>query len=246
MGKEKKQRIDKVLASSGYGSRKEVKKLIKEGLVSVNGHVVSDPGLLVNPSEDQISVSGQDLTYQEYIYIMMNKPDGVISSTYDTKDTTVIDLLEGEYSYRDLFPVGRLDKDAEGLILLTDDGKLAHRLLSPKNHVEKTYYVEVEGSLDEGDVKAFAKGIRLEDFVTLPAKLEILESGQISRCYVTICEGKFHQIKRMMQARGKEVIYLKRLSIGPLKLDQKLSPGDWRQLTEDEIYLLSHLEGAST
>ena len=132
------------------------------------------------------------------------------------------------------------------MILLTDDGKLAHRLLSPKNHVEKTYYVEVEGSLDEGDVKAFAKGIRLEDFVTLPAKLEILESGQISRCYVTICEGKFHQIKRMMQARGKEVIYLKRLSIGPLKLDQKLSPGEWRQLTEDEIYLLSHLEGAST
>lgn len=132
MSKQKRQRIDKILASSGYGSRKEVKKLIKEGLVYVNGDIVTDAGFYVNPAEDRISVSGQDLTYQEYIYIMMNKPEGVISSTYDSKDTTVIDLLEGEYSHRNLFPAGRLDKDAVGLVLLTDDGKLAHRLLAPK------------------------------------------------------------------------------------------------------------------
>jgi len=240
MSKQKGQRIDKILASSGYGSRKDVKKLIKEGLVSVNGNVITDAGLQVNPEEDAISVAGQDLVYQEHIYIMMNKPEGVISSTYDTKDTTVIDLLDGEYAHRQLFPVGRLDKDAQGLILLTDDGKLAHKLLSPKKHVEKTYYVEVKGELDESDVNAFSKGIRLEDFITLPSKLQILESGHISRCYVTICEGKFHQIKRMMQTRGKEVIHLRRLTIGPLKLDEKLAPGSWRELTEEEIYLLSH------
>jgi len=242
MSKEKRQRIDKILASSGYGSRKEVKKLIKEGQVSVNGDIVTDAGLQVNPEEDIISVAGQDLTYHEYIYIMMNKPEGVVSATHDKKDTTVIDLLEGEYAHRQLFPAGRLDKNAQGLILLTDDGKLAHKLLSPKNHVEKTYYVEVEGKLDESDINAFARGIQLEDFVTLPAKLEILESGDISRCYVTICEGKFHQIKRMMQARGKEVVSLKRLTIGPLKLDEELNPGDWRELTEEEIYLISHFD----
>ncbi len=238
MGKEKLQRIDKVLAASGYGSRKEVKKLIKEGQVYVNGHLVNDAGFQVNPFVDEITVAGQKLKYHENIYIMMNKPEGVISSTRDAKDITVIDLLEGEYSHRNLFPVGRLDKDAQGLILLTDDGKLAHRLLSPKNRVEKTYYVEVDGKLDDSDIKAFAEGIPLEDFTTLPAKLDILESGDISSCYVTICEGKFHQIKRMMKARGKEVIFLKRLSIGGLKLDEDLSPGSWRELTEDEISLL--------
>lgn len=242
MGKQKRQRIDRILASSGYGSRKDVKKLIKEGLVYVNGDIVTDAGFYVNPAEDRISVSDQDLTYQEYIYIMMNKPEGVISSTYDSKDTTVIDLLEGEYSHRNLFPAGRLDKDAVGLVLLTDDGKLAHRLLAPKNRVEKTYYAEVKGRLDESDVNAFAQGMKLEDFVTLPAKLEILESDDISCCYVTISEGKFHQVKRMMQARGKEVVFLKRLSIGPLKLDETLGPGDWRELTEDEIYSLNHFD----
>jgi 16S rRNA pseudouridine516 synthase len=238
MGKQNRQRIDKILASSGYGSRKDVKKLIKAGQVSVNDNIVSDAGFQVNPSEDQISVAGQDLIFHEHVYIMLNKPEGAISSTHDTKDTTVIDLLEGEYSHRNLFPVGRLDKDAQGLILLTDDGKLAHKLLSPKNHIEKTYYVEVKGKLDDSDINAFAQGIQLEDFITLPSKLDVLESGNISRCYVTICEGKYHQIKRMMQARGKKVIYLKRLSIGALKLDEELSPGSWRQLTQDEILLL--------
>ena len=159
---------------------------------------------------------------------MLNKPDGVISSTQDSVDITVIDLLEGEYSHRELFPVGRLDKDTEGLIFLTDDGKMAHRLLSPKNRVDKTYYVEVRGKLSERDVLAFEAGIELEDFTTLPAKLDILEVGDVSKAYVTICEGKFHQIKRMMKSVGKEVIYLKRLSLGPLQLDEELAPGQWR------------------
>lgn len=238
MNTQKPQRIDKILSSSGYGSRKDVKKLIKAGQVFVNGNIVNDAGFQVNPFVDQITVAGEELIFYEHVYIMMNKPEGVVSSTRDNKDVTVIDLLDGEYSHRKLFPVGRLDKDAQGLILLTDDGKLAHRLLSPKNHVEKTYYVEVDGKLDEADTNAFAKGIQLEDFVTLPSKLHILESGNISRCYVTICEGKFHQIKRMMKARGKNVILLKRLSLGKLKLDESLEPGSWRELTEDEINLL--------
>lgn len=235
MNKQKTQRIDKILALSGYGSRKDVKKLIKTGQVSINGIIVYDAGYQVNPSADEIIAAGEYLSYHKNVYIIMNKPEGVISSTRDNSESTVIDLLQGEYSHRKLFPVGRLDKDARGLIFLTDDGKMAHRLLSPKNRVDKTYYVEVRGKLDKSDIQAFAQGIELEDFTTLPAKLDILECEEISRAYVTICEGKFHQIKRMMKARGKEVIYLKRLSLGPLELDEKLIPGQWRELTEDEI-----------
>jgi 16S rRNA pseudouridine516 synthase len=238
MKKQKTERIDKILAASGYGSRKDVKKLIKMGQVSVNGIIVDDAGCQVNPSVDEIIVAGECLTYSKNVYIMMNKPEGVISSTRDNVEVTVIDLLQGEYSHRKLFPVGRLDKDAQGLIFLTDDGKMAHRLLSPKNRVDKTYYVEVRGKLDKSDVEAFAQGIELEDFTTLPAKLDILESDDISRAYVTICEGKFHQIKRMMEARDKEVTFLKRLTLGPLKLDDELTPGHWRELTKEEIDLL--------
>ncbi|HHX23210.1 MAG: pseudouridine synthase [Tepidanaerobacteraceae bacterium] len=235
MKKQKTERLDKILALSGFGSRKDVKKLIKSGQVSVNGQVVGDAGAQVNPLADKITVLGNILNYHENVYIMMNKPEGVISSTRDNVDITVIDILEGEYSHRKLFPVGRLDKDAEGLILLTDDGKMAHRLLSPKNKVEKVYYVEVKGKLDKSDIEAFASGIDLEDFITLPAKLEILKAADISQAKVTICEGKFHQIKRMMKSRGKDVIYLKRLSIGPLVLDQELDPGEWRELSKEEI-----------
>jgi 16S rRNA pseudouridine516 synthase len=238
MKKQKTERIDKILAASGYGSRKDVKKLIKMGQVSVNGIIVDDAGCQVNPSVDEIIVAGECLTYSKNVYIMMNKPEGVISSTRDNVEVTVIDLLQGEYSHRKLFPVGRLDKDAQGLIFLTDDGKMAHRLLSPKNRVDKTYYVEVRGKLDKSDVEAFAQGIELEDFTTLPAKLDILESDDISRAYVTICEGKFHQIKRMMKARDKEVTFLKRLTLGPLKLDDELTPGQWRELIKEEIDLL--------
>ncbi|TYP56160.1 pseudouridine synthase [Thermosediminibacter litoriperuensis] len=231
----KTERLDKVLSMSGYGSRKDVKKIIKRGEVEVNGRVVTDAGAPVDPAVDSISVYGEPLIFKEYIYIMMNKPKGVISATHDRRETTVIDLLEDEFSHRNLFPVGRLDKDAEGLLLLTDDGQLAHRLLSPRKKVEKVYYVEVKGRLVEEDVRAFQEGIFLGDYRAFPAKLEILEAGEVSSALITVYEGKFHQIKRMMKARGKEVTYLKRLSMGPLKLDEDLNPGEWRELTGEEI-----------
>jgi len=239
--KQKRQRLDKVLSNSGYGSRKDVKKLIKDGAVSVNGDTVTDAGALVDAMQDEIYVHGERLDFKEHIYIMLNKPQGVISSTESRSSETVIDLLEGAYSHRDLFPVGRLDKDAEGLILLSDDGEMAHRILSPKNHVQKVYYIEVEGRLDESDAEAFSRGIQLEDFTALPAELLILEAGQVSKALVKIHEGKFHQVKRMIKARGKEVIYLKRLAIGPLELDESLEPGEWRELTEEEIASLKQL-----
>jgi 16S rRNA pseudouridine516 synthase len=232
------QRLDKVLSNSGYGTRKEVKKIIKQGSVMVNNSVVLDVGTKVDPETDIIEVAGRILDYKANIYIMLNKPSGVLSTTYDKTETTVIDLLYGEYSHRDLFPVGRLDIDTEGLVLLTDDGQLAHRLLSPKNMVPKLYYVEVNGRLDEQDVSAFNAGICLGDFTTLSSELEILQAGDKSTALVKIYEGKFHQIKRMMQARNKEVVYLKRLSIGPLELDEDLDLGQWRELTCEEISLL--------
>lgn len=238
MDKQKLERLDKILSQSGYGSRKDVKKMIKQGQVSVNGQLTKDAGTQVDPAADVIKVSGEQVLFQENIYIMMNKPDGVLSSTRDGMTETVIDLLAGEFYHRNLFPVGRLDKDTEGLILLTDNGKLAHRLLSPKNQVAKVYYVEVEGHLEDEDVAVFRSGIELEDFTTLPATLEIIETGDVSKAFVTICEGKFHQIKRMMKAIDKEVLYLKRLSLGPLKLDPTLESGQWRELTEDEIQSL--------
>lgn len=238
MDKQKLERLDKILSQSGYGSRKDVKKMIKQGQVSVNGQLTKDAGTQVDPAADVIKVSGEQVLFQENIYIMMNKPDGVLSSTRDGMTETVIDLLAGEFYHRNLFPVGRLDKDTEGLILLTDNGKLAHRLLSPKNQVAKVYYVEVEGHLEDEDVAVFRSGIELDDFTTLPATLEIIETGDVSKAFVTICEGKFHQIKRMMKAIDKEVLYLKRLSLGPLKLDPTLEWGQWRELTEDEIQSL--------
>ncbi|WP_422445500.1 pseudouridine synthase [Thermoanaerobacterium sp. DL9XJH110] len=231
----KKERLDRILSMSGFGSRKDVKKLIKQGAVTVNGETAKDAGARVDPFQDDIRVSGESLLFKKHIYIMLNKPRGVISSTRDESQTTILDLLEGEYFHRELFPVGRLDKDAEGLILLTDDGQLAHRLLSPKNKVGKVYYVEVRGKLDESDVEAFRSGIALEDFTALPAELTVLEAGATSRAVLKIYEGKFHQVKRMMQARGKEVIYLKRIAMGPLELDENLAPGQWRELSEEEV-----------
>lgn len=233
-----KERLDKVLSNSGLGTRKDVKKLIKQGSVMVNGSVVLDAGAKVDPNSDIIEVAGRTLDYKENIYIMLNKPQGVLSTTYDKTETTVIDLLYGEYSHRNLFPVGRLDMDTEGLILLTDDGQLAHRLLSPKNMVPKLYYVEVNGRLDEQDVLAFKAGISLGDFTALSSELEILEIGDNSSALIKIYEGKFHQIKRMMEAQNKEVTYLKRLYIGPLELDEALEPGEWRELTGEEIDML--------
>ncbi|WP_127588638.1 pseudouridine synthase [Paenibacillus koleovorans] len=234
------QRLDKILAHMGYGSRSEIKRLVKMKAVVVNGKPVSDSGLQVNPYEDRIEVDGETVVYKEFIYLMMNKPDGVISATEDNRDRTVIDLLEEKFRHFDPFPVGRLDKDTEGLLLLTNDGKLSHNLLSPRKHVPKMYFAEVQGLVNERDRAVFEAGVTLDDgYVTMPAKLSILslderEAGGLSRIELTIMEGKFHQVKRMFEAVGKKVLYLKRMSMGALLLDEHLEPGQYRELTEDE------------
>lgn len=192
-----KMRIDKLLSNIGIGTRKEVKKFIKEGLVLVNGNTVKDAGLIVDTESDEILFDGEKINYKEFIYIMINKPKGVISATYDEVEKTVIDLLPQELKARNPFPVGRLDKDTEGLLLITNDGDLAHQLLSPKKNVIKKYYAEILGFVNESDIKAFNEGIILEDgYKTLPANLEILfSSSDVSKVYVYIREGKYHQIK---------------------------------------------------
>ncbi|KHO61532.1 pseudouridine synthase [Thermoanaerobacter sp. YS13] len=234
-----KMRIDKLLSNIGIGTRKEVKKFIKEGLVLVNGNIVKDAGLIINTEIDEILFDGKKLNYKEFIYIMINKPKGVISATSDPIEKTVIDLLPQELKARNPFPVGRLDKDAEGLILITNNGNLAHKLLSPKKNVIKKYYAEILGFVNESDIKAFIEGIVLEDgYKTLPANLEILSSSDVSKVYVYIREGKYHQIKRMFESVGKKVIYLKRLAMGSLTLDENLKPGEWRELSEEELSLL--------
>lgn len=232
-------RIDKFLSNMGFGSRKEVKILLKSKAVEVNGEIVRDPKVHVNESADQVSVDGEEVVYSEFIYLLMNKPQGVISATEDKYDETVIDLLVEEDQHFEPFPVGRLDKDTEGFLLLTNDGKLAHELLSPKKHVDKRYFAIVDGRVTEEDGEAFQRGVILDDgYVTKPAELSILESGAVSRIELTITEGKFHQVKRMFQSVGKEVTYLKRLSMGPLQLDPELKLGEYRPLTEQEIGLL--------
>ncbi|MGI6571081.1 MAG: pseudouridine synthase [Caldicoprobacterales bacterium] len=236
-------RLDKILANSGYGSRKEVKALIKAGNITVSGKVIKDPGYLVDLDKELPAVDGEIVNYSRFHYLMMNKPAGVVSSTWDPNSKTVIDLLTPPYDKFDLFPAGRLDKDTEGLLLITNDGQLAHNLLSPKKGVPKTYYAEVSGQVSPEDVQAFRQGIPLEEgFVTLPARLDILASGEISKAMVTVCEGKFHQVKRMFQALGKKVCYLKRISIGSLKLDEGLQPGTFRELTEKEVEALNNLK----
>lgn len=234
------QRIDRILSNMGYGTRKEVKELISSGLVEIDGVVVKDPGQKAAADLQEIKVGGKRVFYRDFIYLMMNKPKGVISSTEDRRDRTVIDLLSDEFKAFSPFPVGRLDKDTEGLLLLTNDGQLSHRLLSPKKHVPKTYMAKVAGRVSERDVEAFGRGVILEDgYKTMASELEVLERGSISLVEITIYEGKFHQVKRMFQAVGKEVIYLKRISMGELKLDESLEPGEYRELNEEERGILS-------
>ena len=229
-------RIDKYLSNMGFGSRKEVKILLKTKAVEVNGEVVRDPKIHVDEHADQVLVGGEPVAYTEFIYLLMNKPQDVISATEDKYDQTVIDLLAEEDRHFEPFPVGRLDKDTEGFLLLTNDGKLAHELLSPKKHVDKTYYAKIEGIVTEEDIKAFEKGVALDDgYVTKPASLNILESAAFSKIELTITEGKFHQVKRMFESVGKRVVYLKRLSMGPLSLDPELDLGEYRHLTEEEL-----------
>ncbi len=230
-----KERLDKLLASTGRWSRSEVKRLVREGRVRVDGAIPAAADAKYDPETAAFAVDGETLRLRAHIYVMLHKPAGVLSATEDGRGKTVLDLLPEEYRRRGLFPVGRLDKDTEGLLLLTDDGALAHDLLSPKKHVDKRYYARVSGTLDEADRAAFASGMTLPDrLVCLPAELSIVSSGAESEALVTIREGKFHQIKRMFAARGKNVLYLKRLSMGTLTLDTSLAPGAWRELTEAE------------
>ena len=235
----KKQRIDKVLSNLGYGSRSELKKICKNGLVKVNGKVINNPGVQVDVENDEIIFDGEKVTYKEFIYLMLNKPDGYISATFDKRDPIVLDLIDKEDLVFEPFPVGRLDKDTEGLLVLTNDGQLAHRVLSPKKHVPKNYYAKIEGVVTEDDIKAFAKGVTLDDgYETMPAELVILKSDEISEIELTIHEGKFHQVKRMFESVDKKVIYLKRLSMGKLQLDKNLALGEYRELTDEEIKMI--------
>ena len=232
-------RIDKLLANMGFGSRKEVKKVLKSGAVRVDELVIKDPKTQINPSKQIVTVYGEVVDYKKHIYLMMNKPQGVISATEDASQQTVIDLLEMEDQIYEPFPVGRLDKDTEGLLLITNDGKLAHKLLSPKKHVPKRYYAIIDRPVTNDDVKAFEDGVVLDDeYKTKPAELSILKSGIRSDIEVIITEGKYHQVKRMFESVGKTVTYLKRVQMGPLLLDESLHLGEYRELTEEEVNLL--------
>lgn len=226
------ERLDKLLAGTGRWSRKEVKDLVRTGRVRVNGVLAGKPEDKHDPN-DVFTVDGEQIYCGRLVYLMMHKPGGVLSATEDARQKTVIDLLPEHLRRIGLFPVGRLDKDTEGLLLLTNDGPLGHELLAPKKHVDKTYYVRVDGELNSADAEAFRAGMTLEDgYVCLSAGLELLEKQD--EAIVTLREGKYHQIKRMLAVRGKPVIYLKRLTMGPLSLDENLELGQWRELTEVE------------
>ena len=231
-------RLDKYLVACALGSRTEVKNFLKVGRVTVNGKKEKSAKLQINEETDEICFDGQKLEYEEFVYYMMNKPRGVISATEDPKHKTVLDLLDYYAHAKEVFPVGRLDIDTHGLLLLTNDGQLAHALLSPKRHVDKTYLAQVDGIMTQEDVETFAQGIPLKDFTCHPAKLELVsvdsEKNQ-SQIRVTIAEGKFHQVKRMVAYCGKEVVNLKRLTMGTLTLDENLKRGEWRRLTKEEL-----------
>ena len=233
-----KLRLDKFLADMGLGTRSEVKKAIRKGLAQVNAQTIREPEYKVDTEADQVLFGGQPAAYREFEYYMLNKPAGVISATEDTKERCVVDLIESRMR-KDLFPVGRLDKDTEGLLLITNDGDLAHRLLSPKKHVDKVYFARIRGRVTEEDVECFRQDVDIgEKKRTLSSELRILEAGEISEIELTIREGKFHQVKRMFQAAGKEVLYLKRLQMGPLVLDESLKPGEYRTLNTQELDIL--------
>ena len=231
-------RLDKFLVACAVGSRTEVKNFLKTGRVTVNGKKEKSAKLQINEDTDEICFDGEKLDYEEFVYYMMNKPQGVISATEDPKHKTVLDLLDDYARAKEVFPVGRLDIDTHGLLLLTNDGKLAHALLSPKRHVDKTYLAQVKGIMIDADVETFAQGIPLKDFTCQPAKLELVSvdtEKEESLVRVTIAEGKFHQVKRMVAYCGKEVVDLQRLTMGTLTLDEDLKRGEWRRLTKEEL-----------
>ncbi|BBI32621.1 pseudouridine synthase [Cohnella abietis] len=263
-------RLDKMLGNLGYGTRSQIKILIKQGAVAVNGKLAKDHGMQINPKEDEVVLDGETIKYRDTVYVLLHKPAGVISATEDSRDQTVIDLLDEDLAVLSPFPVGRLDKDTEGLLIITNDGKLSHELLSPRKHVPKTYRALVAGDVGTDDAEAFLKGVALDDgYETMPAQLlvraktrndgapevedelyatemidaiklapkqeEEISMDVLSWIELTIHEGKFHQVKRMFEAVGKKVLYLRRISMGPLQLDASLAPGEWRELTEEEV-----------
>ena len=231
-------RLDKFLVACAVGSRTEVKNYLKAGRVTVNGKKEKSAKLQINEETDEICFDGEKLDYEEFVYYMMNKPQGIISATEDPKHKTVLDLLDDYARAKEVFPVGRLDIDTHGLLLLTNDGKLAHALLSPKRHVDKTYLAQINGIMTDADVETFSQGIPLKDFTCQPAKLELVSidrEKKQSLVRVTIAEGKFHQVKRMVAYCGKEVVDLQRLTMGTLTLDEDLKRGEWRRLTKEEL-----------
>ncbi|RHB51695.1 pseudouridine synthase [Exiguobacterium sp. AM39-5BH] len=232
-------RIDKLLANMGYGSRKDVKILLKQGVVRVDDQPVKDAKRQVNLETERVTVHGEVVEYKPFVYLMMNKPKGVISATEDKVESTVIDLIDPSYAHYELFPVGRLDKDTTGLLLLTNDGAFNHALMSPRKHVDKVYVAEVDGEMTTDDVRRFAEGVELEDgYTTKPARLELIsKSGRRSTVRLTLSEGKYHQVKRMIAAVGKHVERLERVQIGALELDPTLEPGSYRELSEEEVDL---------
>lgn len=233
-------RLDKFLSECGICSRSESKIFIKKGMITVNGKKAAKGEEKIDPDNDEIMFKGQKIIYAEFEYYMLNKPAGVVSATEDKNDKTVIDLVPKPHA-KDIFPVGRLDKDTEGLLIITNDGETAHRLLSPKKHVDKTYFVRTSGGeIGTEEAEKLENGVDIgEEKLTLPAEIEILKNGEISESLLTIREGKFHQVKRMFKAVGREVIYLKRISMGNIKLDESLEKGECRKLSEDEIKIVT-------
>lgn len=229
-------RLDKLLTDAGLGSRKELKKLIKCGRVTVNGSAAVRPEMQIEPESDRVFLDGEQVRYSRFHYYMIDKPTGVLTATRDSKQRTVLDLLPEQLRRMGLFPVGRLDKDTSGLLLLTDDGDFAHRVISPKFCVEKMYYARVEGELGQKDAEAFAHGLTLRDGTRcLPAKLELLSRDE---CHVTVREGKYHQVRRMLASRGAPVLELRRLTVGGLALDENSAAGKIRELDENDLCIV--------
>jgi 16S rRNA pseudouridine516 synthase len=229
-------RLDKFLCDCHVGTRKDVKKLIKDGKVKVDGTLAKSFDMKIDEEKSVVTLNGEKVVYEKYVYFMMNKPQGYISATEDKYKNTVLNLLSDEYKNYNLFPAGRLDIDTEGFLLLTDDGVFAHNILSPKKHVSKTYFALIDGKVKDEHIKMFEDGITLEDgYKTLPAKLKILKSSDKSEIELTIYEGKFHQVKRMFEAIGSHVTYLKRIAMGNLFLDEKLPLGEIKKLNKDDI-----------
>lgn len=237
------ERLDKILGNLGYGSRKEIKGIIKKKLVEVDGDIAKDSSMQVDVDRNIITVNGERIIYRKYIYLMMNKPQGVVSATFDNYDETVIDLLQPEHQLFSPFPIGRLDKDTVGLLLITNDGELNHRLISPKWHVDKVYFAEINKEVNEEDIIAFKDGVILDDdYKCMPSTLEILKSDENgAEVKVTLQEGKFHQVKRMFKSRNKEVVFLQRIIFAGLPLDTSLEEGSYRELTEEELGLLKNI-----